>query len=86
MQGGGVAVYGSADFINCALYGNEADDVRARVLNLWSPSIALEPVHVPLCGSAWSTIPLEESARPMATECLLAFEPSGSFFHRPVEL
>ena len=31
MQGGGVRVYGSASFIDCNLYDNEALQVRARI-------------------------------------------------------
>ena len=38
MQGGGVAVFGSANFAACNLYGNEASNVRARILNLLEPS------------------------------------------------
>ena len=37
MQGGGVAVLGSANFINCNLFDNEATYVRSRILNpLWT--------------------------------------------------
>ena len=45
MQGGGAYIRGSASFINCNLFGNEANAVRARVLNLLGPSsiAPLEP-------------------------------------------
>ena len=33
MQGGGVIVSGSANFINCNIFDNKATYVRARVLN-----------------------------------------------------
>ena len=37
-SGGGVAVVGSADFVNCNIFNNEAENVRARILNLLEPS------------------------------------------------
>ena len=46
MQGGGVAVndYSSADFTSCALYGNTANVVRARIFGLLDPS-AIAPLN-----------------------------------------
>ena len=38
MQGGGVRVDGSANFEACKIYDNEADYVRARILNPVDPS------------------------------------------------
>ena len=38
--GGGAYVSGSAIFSNCALHGNEAGKVRARILNFWTSSSA----------------------------------------------
>ena len=34
MQGGGALIYGSASFINCNVFDNEAPTVRARVSDL----------------------------------------------------
>ena len=36
MQGGGVAVYGSANFVDCALYDNVAYFVHPRIRNFWT--------------------------------------------------
>ena len=37
MQGGGSYIAGSASFINCNLFDNEATYVRARILDLLEP-------------------------------------------------
>ena len=38
MQGGGAYIEGSANFEACKIYDNEADYVRARILNPVDPS------------------------------------------------
>ena len=71
MQGGGARVSGSASFIDCNFYDNEANQARARILNLLLPS---------------SSAPLNSDTLRCLTRratLVLAFEPSGSFFQRP---
>ena len=98
MQGGGVFVYGSADFTNCNIFNNKAGDlVCARFLNFWSllPSprwnvtrliayFCMQGGGAYIAGSAsFINCNLFDNK---ATYVRLHFEPSRPFFHRPVEL
>ena len=72
MQGGGayIASGGSANFTDCIIHDNEGYGVHARILNFLDPS---------------SSAPLNSDTCAVLTRStsVLAFEPSGPFFHRP---